>query len=47
MTERATMRIMDLTETIQDDCSIIQKDLDDVKQLNVVNRQIKGDSPES
>jgi len=42
MTETATMTIMDISEDMQDQCSIISKTLDDVRALNFVGNAEPG-----
>jgi chemotaxis regulatin CheY-phosphate phosphatase CheZ len=42
MTETATMTIMDISEDMQDQCSIIKSALDDVRTLNFVGNAVTG-----
>ena len=42
MTETATMDIMDISEDMQGQCAIIQKTLDDVRELDFVGNAVPG-----
>jgi len=42
MTETATMNIMDISEDMQEQCSIIMKTLEDVRTLNFVGNAVPG-----
>ncbi len=48
MTEKATMEIMDLSESIQDDCETIQNNLAEVKKLDFVGNNVpsSGSAPD-
>lgn len=42
MTERATMNIMDISEDMQEQCSIIRRTLEDVRDLDFVGKAVPG-----